>query len=109
MRILITNDDGVGAPALQALVEVFAPWAEVWVVVPNEERSTSGHALTLRRPLYLRQMVVPEMDGKVRKFYSLDGLPADCTTMAIKYLMRDTPPSVVISGINRGGNLGQDI
>lgn len=103
MKILISNDDGINAPCLKVLVETFSTInnCEVLVIAPSFERSTTGHSLNLRRPLQIEELS--------KNFYSLDGFPGDCIITGLKYLWKDTPPDLVISGINRGGNLGQDI
>ncbi|MBF0299419.1 MAG: 5'/3'-nucleotidase SurE [Oligoflexia bacterium] len=103
MRILISNDDGIQAPCLKVLMEVFSEIknCEVLIVAPSHERSTTGHSLNLRRPI--------QIDELSKNFYSVDGFPADCIIAALRYLWKETPPDIVISGVNRGGNLGQDI
>ncbi|MBF0359533.1 MAG: 5'/3'-nucleotidase SurE [Oligoflexia bacterium] len=103
MRILISNDDGIQAPCLKVLLNTFSKITnyEVLVVAPSFERSTTGHSLNLRRPI--------QIEEREKNFYALDGFPADCVLAGIKYLWKDQQPDLVISGINRGGNLGQDI
>lgn len=101
-RILITNDDGVNAPGLKLLERVIRPLVrEVWVVAPETEQSAAGHSLTLRRPLRLRKI-------SGRRF-AVDGTPTDCVLLGIKKVLEDRPPDLVLSGINRGGNLGEDV
>jgi 5'-nucleotidase len=101
-RVLITNDDGINAPGLKLLEKVFGPLArEVWVVAPETEQSATSHSLTLRRPLRIRHISEHR--------FAVDGTPTDCVLMAIRELMKETPPDLVISGINRGGNVGEDI
>ncbi len=101
-RILITNDDGIGADGLAVLERVARSLApEVWVVAPEHEQSGAGHSLTLRRPLRIR-----EID---RRRFAVDGTPTDCVMLSVKHLMRDARPDLVLSGINRGANLGEDI
>lgn len=100
-RILVTNDDGVEAEGLLRLSEALAPLGDVVVVAPDREQSASGHALTLHRPLRMR-----ELRDNV---YSVDGTPTDCVNLAILWLLQDDPPDLVVSGINRGLNLGDDV
>ncbi|MBS1958150.1 MAG: 5'/3'-nucleotidase SurE [Bdellovibrionales bacterium] len=100
MRILLSNDDGVHAPGLKILYEELKKIGKVKVVAPLEEKSTTGHSLTLHKPLRLIQM---DTD-----FYGVNGSPADCVYLGIKQVMRSLP-DLVVSGINRGANLGQDV
>src|SRR5512134_1736585 len=100
-RVLIGNDDGIRAPGLKLLEKVMRRLArEVWVVSPDSEQSAASHSLTRRRPLYLGQ-------GGRRRF-TVDGTPTDCVLIAIHQVLKDRPPNLVLSGINRGGNLGED-
>jgi 5'-nucleotidase len=101
MRILISNDDGVYAPGIKILKEVLDEIAEVIVVAPLEERSATGHTMTLDQPLRLTKIK--------ERVYGCSGFPADCALMGIGHVLKDNRPDLVISGINRGGNLGQDI
>lgn len=101
MRILISNDDGVHAPGLKVLAEELRKIAEVWVVAPLEERSATGHTLTLNQPLR-----IVELGERV---FGCSGFPADCSLMGMGHIMKDNKPDLVIGGINRGANLGQDI
>lgn len=99
-RVLITNDDGINSPGLHALYEALSKRWKTYVVAPEWERSASSHAVTLHRPLRVR---------KIREgFYSVDGTPSDCVHLAVNGLLR-VRPDVVISGINLGENLGDDI
>lgn len=100
MRILVSNDDGVHAWGLQVLYKHLKKLGKVWVVAPLEEKSTTGHSLTLHKPLRVHQLE--------NGFYGVSGSPADCVYVGIREVMK-TMPDIVISGINRGGNLGQDI
>jgi 5'-nucleotidase len=101
-RVLVSNDDGINAPGLKLLVSVLAPLVrEVWVVAPETEQSATSHSLTLRRPLRIRYISEHR--------YAIDGTPTDCVLMGINEIMKDTLPDLVISGINRGGNLGEDV
>lgn len=103
MNILITNDDGVHAPGLKILKETLSSIANVIVVAPLEERSTTGHTLTLDHTL---RMV--EIEENV---FGCSGYPADCALMGIAHVFKSRSQKVdlVISGINRGANLGQDV
>lgn len=100
-RILVTNDDGVFSEGIKLLAEALEPLAEVTVVAPDREQSAMGHALTLQRPLRMRQI------GE--RIYSVDGTPTDCVNLALLWLMKDDPPDLVVSGINFGLNLGDDV
>lgn len=104
LRILLTNDDGVHAPGLAALARAFAPGNELIVVAPDDERSATGHAITLGRPLRCRP--VDPIHGAPA--YAVDGTPADCVKFALLRLCPH-PPDLVLSGINRGPNTGVDI
>jgi 5'-nucleotidase len=102
MRILLTNDDGVNARGL-ALLETVARRLsdDIWIVAPSEEQSGAGHSLTLTEPVRLRQ------HGERR--FSVTGTPTDAVMLALAHVMKDSPPDVVLSGINRGANLGEDV
>ncbi len=101
-RILISNDDGVHASGLQTLVEIARNLSDdVWVVAPEAEQSGASHSLTLRRPLRLRKL-----DDR---FYAVDGTPTDSVLMGVGHLLKDQRPDLVLSGVNRGGNLGEDV
>lgn len=100
MRILITNDDGIGAPGLAALEEAAASLGEVYVCAPMSEHSGASRGITLRRPLRFHEL------GERR--YSVDGTPADAVMMAL-CLVLDFHPDVVLSGINNGPNLGENV
>lgn len=102
MRILITNDDGVGASGIALLEKVARQFsADVWVVAPAEEQSGTGHSLTLTRPIRLRRL------GEKR--FAVAGTPTDSVLMALFHVMKDSPPDVILSGINRGANLAEDV
>jgi len=101
-RILISNDDGIDAPGIKLLEKIARELSpEVWVVAPEQEQSGAGHSLTTRRPL--RMVEVCE------RSYMVDGTPTDCVLLALKRLLRGRPPTLVLSGINSGGNLAEDI
>lgn len=100
--IVVTNDDGVHAPGLRALARALRPLGEVYVVAPESEQSSTSHALTLSRPLRIRE-VAP-------RTWALDGTPADCTYVALHHRgLLPAAASVVVSGINMGLNLGTDV
>jgi len=107
MRILITNDDGIAATGLVDLAAAcVAHGHQVWVVAPREQRSSCGHSMTFERPIEVRQ-VRPT-------WWAVDGFPADCVLWAINYLQKKVLPKnqkfdLLLSGINRGGNLAQDL
>ncbi|MBC8337523.1 MAG: 5'/3'-nucleotidase SurE [Rhodospirillales bacterium] len=101
-RVLLSNDDGLNAPGLKLLEKVLASLVrEVWVVAPETEQSATSHSLTLRRPLRIRHVSEHR--------FTIDGTPTDSVLMGINELMKDHPPDLVISGINRGGNVGEDV
>ncbi len=102
-KILITNDDGFDSPALLALIEALKPLAEIITVAPTLEKSACGHSLTLTKPLRFVE-IKPN-------FYKLDdGTPTDCVFLALhKLYPQDAQPDLVISGINIGANMGEDI
>lgn len=106
MRILLSNDDGVEAPGLWALYQAVSEVAdEVIVVAPSSERSAVGHAISVYHEVTLRRHIRDQRAWA----YSLDGTPADCVKMALSTLMKDAPPDLVISGVNRGQNTGTSI
>ncbi len=100
MIILVSNDDGIRAAGIRALVAALEPVGEVWVVAPDREQSAAGHSLSLHRPLRVEQ-VGPRQ-------FSVDGTPTDSVNLAINGIMPNRP-HLVVSGINHGANLGDDI
>lgn len=105
MRILITNDDGITAPGL-AVAEALAadlagPEGEIWVVAPQTEVSGASHAIS-----YVRPMRVTEL---APRRYAVEGYPADCALVGLRAILRNTPPDLVISGVNRGHNVAEDV
>lgn len=100
MAILVSNDDGVAADGLQALVDALESLDELWVVAPDRNQSAVSHALTLHRPLRIEQLAA-------RRF-SVDGTPTDCVNLAINAIL-PRRPALVVSGINHGANLGDDV
>lgn len=100
-NILVTNDDGILSPGIEALAESLKRLGKVTVVAPSQERSTTGHSLTLHKPIRLEEL----KPG----YYSVNGTPADCPYIAIKKLFKKKSLHLVVSGINRGANLGNDV
>lgn len=100
MKMLVTNDDGIAAPGIKALAEALKELGDVTVVAPDRERSAVGHSLTLHAPLRVFEL----RDG----WYAVDGTPTDCVNMGIHSLL-SYKPDLVVSGINHGGNMGDDI
>jgi 5'-nucleotidase len=101
-RILVTNDDGVHSDGIHALAAALAALGEVTIVAPHIEASAIGHALTLRRPL--------RMDRLRDRVYEVDGTPTDCVNIALTQVYTPaTAPDLVVSGINKGYNLGDDV
>ncbi len=101
-RILITNDDGIGAPGLRLLLRIAKTLSnDVWVVAPEVEQSAASHSLTVRAPLRVNKL------GPRR--FSVNGTPTDCVLLAVGQLLADHIPDLVLSGINQGGNLAEDI
>jgi 5'-nucleotidase len=99
-HILITNDDGIHAPGLRALVDALKDEATLTVVAPSRERSAAAQSLTLRQPIYMDQLAANE--------YSIEGTPADAVILAFNAILKEKP-DLVVSGINRGGNMGENI
>src|SRR5436190_15351511 len=100
-RILVTNDDGIHSDGLQKLEEAMRELGDVYVVAPAAEMSGASHSLTLARPLRIRQV-----DSR---HWTVDGTPTDCVTLALnKILLENELPDICVSGINHGGNLGDD-
>jgi 5'-nucleotidase len=100
-RILLTNDDGIHSDGLQALEHTLREVGDVYVVAPASEMSGASHSLTLSRPLRIRQID--------ERHWTVDGTPTDCVTLALhKILNEDELPHLCVSGINHGGNLGDD-
>jgi 5'-nucleotidase len=101
MRILLTNDDGIHAPGLDVLETIARQFSDdIWIVAPAEEQSGAGHSLTLGRPVRLRQ------HGERR--FAVSGTPTDAVMMALRKVLPGKP-DVVLSGVNRGANLGDDV
>jgi 5'-nucleotidase len=102
MRILITNDDGVNAPGLEALEEIASALADdVWVVAPEADQSGASHSISLSDPLRLREI------GEKR--FAVRGTPSDCVIMGVRHVLKDKRPDLVLSGVNRGQNVAEDV
>jgi 5'-nucleotidase len=102
MRILVTNDDGVHAPGIEVLEAIARELSDdVWVVGPAEEQSGAGHSLTLAVPVRVRQLS--------ERRYAVRGTPTDSVMMAVGVVLRDLKPDLVLSGVNRGANLAEDV
>lgn len=101
IRILVTNDDGVFAPGIKALAAALEPLGTVYVVAPDREQSASSHALTLHHPLRLQQLE--------ERVWSVTGTPTDSVLVAVHGLLEQTLPDLVVSGINAGPNMGDDV
>src|SRR5690348_12866438 len=99
-RILVTNDDGYRSEGIRALADALHPLGDVTIVAPVNEASAIGHALTLRHPLRLEKI------GD--RVYGVDGTPTDCVNIAVTMVYHGLP-DLVISGINKGWNLGDDV
>ena len=99
-RILICNDDGFDAPGIKALESALAPLGELFVVAPDTEQSATSHSLTIRAPIEIK----PVDDHH----YRVCGTPTDCIVMAMQVIL-DDPPDIVVSGINHGPNMGEDV
>jgi 5'-nucleotidase len=101
-HVLVTNDDGIRAPGLRALAEAMREIAKVTIVAPLSERSAAAQSLTLRQPVYWETIAEGE--------HAVEGTPADAMIVAFTTMLRDSEkPDLVVSGINRGGNLGENI
>ena len=105
MRILITNDDGINAPGLKVAEDIAAelagPDGEVWVVAPAFEQSGVGHCISYAHPTMVAELAP--------RRYAAEGSPADCVLAAVHDIMTETPPDLVLSGVNRGNNSGENV
>jgi len=102
MRILLTNDDGIHARGLEVLEAIARTLSDdIWIVAPHDEQSATGHSLTITAPVRLRHY-------DDRRF-SVSGTPTDAVMMAIAHLLKDNPPDLILSGVNRGANLAEDV
>jgi 5'-nucleotidase len=101
-RILVTNDDGINAPGLRVLERIARQLSnDVWVVAPETNQSGASHSLTMQRPLRIRRVS--------RRRFAIDGTPTDCVLLALQIVIKNGPVDLVLSGINHGGNLGEDV
>ena len=102
MRILVTNDDGIHAPGLAVAEKIARALSDdVWVIAPETEQSGASHSLTLTQPLRLREIE--------KKRFAITGTPTDCVMMAVAELTKDKKPDLVLSGVNRGSNIADDV
>jgi 5'-nucleotidase len=102
MRILLTNDDGIDAPGLHALRRIAEELSEdVWIVAPETNQSGAGHSLSLNEPLRMRPIN--------ERVYAVRGTPTDSVIMGVRFVLKDKPPDLVLSGVNRGANLAEDV
>ena len=102
MCILLTNDDGINAPGLQALRRIAAELSDhIWIVAPETNQSGASHSLTLHEPLRCR-----EVEDRT---FAVKGTPTDCVIMAVRHLMKDGLPDLVLSGVNQGANIAEDV
>jgi 5'-nucleotidase len=102
MRILLTNDDGIHAPGLEVLEEIARELSyDIWIVAPETDQSGVAHSLSLNDPLRLREV------GE--RHYAVKGTPTDCVIMGVRHLMLETPPDLILSGVNRGRNCAEDV
>lgn len=101
-RILVTNDDGIHAPGLKVLEAIARALSDdVWVIAPEMEQSGASHSLTINKPLRMRQL------GDRR--FTVEGTPTDCVLLGINRIMEDRRPDLVLSGVNGGSNIGEDV
>ena len=100
-KILVTNDDGIDAPGLRALAQALESLGETWVVAPEKPQNAVGRGMTLHKPLRLLR--------EKKRWYAVNGTPADCVTLSLAYLLKDFQPKLVVAGINNGWNLGDDV
>ena len=100
-RILVSNDDGYMADGLQALVKAVEDLGEVWVAAPEAEQSASSHAISIHRPLRIREVRA--------RWFAVDGTPTDCSYIGVNHLLKDRRPALMVSGINHGPNMADDV
>ena len=101
-RILVTNDDGINAPGLDAMIDIATQLSpDVWIVAPEYNQSGAGHSLSLTHPVRARQLSETK--------FALEGTPTDCVLFAVKHLLKDRKPTIVLSGVNRGSNMADDV
>jgi 5'-nucleotidase len=99
--ILLSNDDGINSSGLNALAEALHRFGNIFIVAPDREQSASSHALSIHRPL--------RIDKISDNSYSVDGTPTDCINLAVNGILKNNKPDLIVSGINKGQNLGDDI
>jgi 5'-nucleotidase len=101
-RILVTNDDGIHAPGLEALVEIATQLSsDVWVVAPEFNQSGAGHSLSISQPIRARKINETK--------FAIEGTPTDCVVFAVRHLLKGRRPDIVLSGVNRGTNMADDV
>lgn len=102
MRILITNDDGINAPGLKILRDIAEKISDdIWTVAPEANQSGTSHSMTLHEPLRCRDVA--------ERMVAVNGTPTDCVILALRHIMLDNPPDLVLSGVNNGSNLAEDV
>jgi len=101
MTILVANDDGIDSPGIRALAKALKSLGDVWVVAPERAQNSMGRAITLHKPLRLTKVG--------RQMFSVNGTPSDCITLAAGQLLKEQDLDLVVSGINKGLNLGDDV
>jgi 5'-nucleotidase len=99
-KILVTNDDGIHSEGILSLAKALHEVGEVWVVAPDREKTAVAHSITLHRPLRVEKIK--------RNSYAVDGTPADCVYLGVNVILSKRP-QLIVSGINKGGNLGDDV
>ena len=103
MRILLTNDDGIDAPGLKVLEGIARELSDdVWISAPDSNKSGAGHSLSLNEPLRMRQVA--------KKSFAVRGTPTDSVIMGVRHILKDVgKPDLILSGVNHGGNLAEDV
>ena len=109
MRILVSNDDGVEAPGLRALAEALSAVGEVVVCAPDREQSATSRSISLHRPLRIEKVAPWGAEDNSIERWSVDGTPTDAVYIGLNHVLKDRPPDLVASGINRGPNLANDV
>lgn len=105
MNILISNDDGIYSPGLYELAKAMTRLGKVFVVAPDREQSAIGHAITMHQPLRCKKIKLQDLDIEA---WRVSGTPADCIKIGVETLLQEKP-QLIVSGINKGENLGTDI
>lgn len=109
MNVLLTNDDGIYSKGLISLAKMISKIAKIYIVAPDRERSAISHAITMHKPLRAKKVTIPEMPKhSIEQCWKVNGTPSDCVKLAIEALLKNKP-DLVLSGINKGANLGTDI